>query len=309
MAGGAFLDSLAFGILSVVVLVMLGQGLSKRAAALELPFLAAAVTAGWFMPQAYGIMNEPTLPPGGYALTIIYAAGCLVALAVGWGRFSRSERAELPIYSDQRLLSGAAVLSVVGFAAYTQIFQVDVERTVDGLSTGIVTVLFFFSKLQYFGLAIAIVLLMRRFSWFALALVLFDLNTVLSFVLYGGRRGPAVFVILIVLTSLWFGRRVLIPRVLLIAGIAICALLANGISTYRQSVYELGRIPTLSELLQLDLIGESTGIGENFEVRNAVTYVAATFETTNYDFGAQYWNFFIFSFLPAQFVGAETKAA
>jgi hypothetical protein len=309
MTGEMSIDVVSFGLLAIVVLVLIGRGLATRSGILELPFLAAAVTGGWFMPQAYGLLGEATLPPGGYALTMIYTAACLCALALGWGKVAGVGSAKFQGYSEQKLMFAAIVLSVLGFAAYTQIFQVDIERTETGLSTGIVTVLFFFSKLQYFGLAIAITLLMRRFSWLALAVVLFDLNTILSFVLFGGRRGPAVFVALILATSLWFGRRIIVPRPALIAGFVAGALLINGISSYRQAVFELGRIPSLSEVLELDLVEASIGLGDNFEVRNAVHYIAAAFESSNYDFGAQYWNYFIFSYVPGQFVGAETKAA
>src|SRR5687768_15088004 len=101
------MNGAAFAILAAVAAAILTIGLVTRAGTLQLPFLAAATTAGWFIPQAYGLLSDPLLPDGGYPLTMLYAASCLVAIAVGWHRVRPAVRFAAPTYDDSRLLIGA----------------------------------------------------------------------------------------------------------------------------------------------------------------------------------------------------------
>jgi hypothetical protein len=278
---------------------------------LRFSFMAALVVAGWFIPQALGLVDDLMLPDGGFALTMFYASACLVAVHLGDVLTKRPLSVNVVAYDEKRLLIGAWVLSAVGLFAYSLIFRIDIETNQQGLSTGLVTILFFFSKLQFFGFGIALLLLLSRWSWPALAVVLIDLNTFSGFVLFGGRRGPAVDIALIIICILWFQRRLMVSRVALVATAAAAAILVNSIGEYRSLVANNARLPTLEELFEIDFLGNFIRITEEgfYEVRNAINYVAAAFETANYDFGLSYWNFLIFSYIPGQIVGADVKAA
>jgi hypothetical protein len=304
-------NELSLIVLMAVAGALILRGLLLKTGPLRYPFLAALVVAGWFIPQAIGLTHDVLLPEGGYALTMFYASACLVAVFLGDVLAKRPASVAVVAYDERRLLIGAAVLSAVGLLAYSMIFRVDREVNEQGLTTGIVTILFFFSRLQYFGYGIALLLLLNRWSWPALAIVLIDLNSILGFVLFGGRRGPAVDIILITLCMLWFQRRILVPRLALIGGAAVAAIVVNSIGQYRSLVATNERLPTLEEFFTIDFLETFTQITQEgfFEVRNAITYIAATFETGNYNFGMGYWNSLVFSYIPAQFVGADLKAA
>jgi hypothetical protein len=305
------MNELSLIVLMAVSGALILRGLLLKTGPLRYPFLASLVVAGWFIPQAIGLTNDVLLPEGGYTLTMYYASACLVAVFLGDVLAKQPASVTVVAYDEKRLLVGAAVLSAVGLLAFSMIFRVDREVNEQGLTTGIVTILFFFSRLQFFGFGIALMLLLNRWSWPALAIVLIDLNSILGFVLFGGRRGPAVDIVLITLCMLWFQRRILVPRLALIGGAAVAAIVVNSVGHYRSLVAANERLPTLEEFFSIDFLENFTQITQEgfYEVRNAITYIAATFETSNYNFGLSYWNHLVFSYIPAQFVGADLKAA
>ena len=59
-----------FGVvmLSAITLVLIVRGFAEKAGFLRFPFLLAVVTAGWFIPQAIGLLNDNSLPSGGFGL-------------------------------------------------------------------------------------------------------------------------------------------------------------------------------------------------------------------------------------------------
>lgn len=295
---------------------MLFRGLTRRAGTLQFPFLAGAVMASWFLPQAMLLMDRGELPSGGYDMTMMMAMFCMIAVLFGTGRVSRLDRPEKEEHDERRLLHAAVGLSVIGATAYALILQTPVTQTADGLTTGIVTIYFFLFKAQYFGLAISLLILFQRFSFTALALVAFNVMTMSGFILFGGRRGPMVELAMITFCALWFQRRVAPPRFLFVIIIIGSALFFNMIGEYRSLVQRTnenagGQLPKLSEVLEINFIESFLAYSESrtHEVRNAIYAVAAAAKELEFTFGAEYWNFFVFRYVPGQFVGHDLKAA
>jgi hypothetical protein len=304
------MNEAALAILISVTVALMVRGLSTREGFLRYSFLVALVMAGWFIPQAIGLLDDESLPENGFSLTMLYAAACLAAVYNGESKYRYKPR-PIYTYNSNKLLIGAGVLSVIGLWAYAQIFSVELKYTEEGLTTGTFTILYFFSKLQYFGLGIAVLVLLRGWSWPAFLIVALTMNSVLGIILFGGRRGPAVDVALIVLCMLWFQRRILVPRAILLGCAALGALFVNVAGQYRSIVSKTGRLPTFDELMAIDFLGAFFAVTRDgfHEVRNAIMYVIATFESFNYNFGAGYWNYLVFSYVPGQIVGANVKSA
>lgn len=313
------MNSISLGALIAVTLAMLVSGLRTRDGIIRFPFLAAAVCGGWFIPQAIGLVDDATLPEGGYALTMIYAAACMGAIWLG--NASRAVRQEsFQDFDERRLLIAAAGLSLIGGIAYSQILTTPAQQNELGLTTGIVTIYFFFAKLQYFGLALALLLLLKRFSQRALALVLINLSMTMSFVLFGGRRGAAVEIAMIIITCLWFRRRIIPPRTAILAAVVLAAIVGNSIASYRSLVEEINtyqardqevRLPAINELLEIPFFDDFKTLLEkgSYEATNAVYTIAASSETFRFSLGVEYWNYLVFSYVPAQLVGREIKDA
>jgi hypothetical protein len=121
-------------------------------------------------------------------------------------------------------------------------------------------------------------------------------------------------VVLILGCALWFQRRLQPPRTFVIVGVVATALLFNAIGEYRRLVTTINeysteaRLPTLDEFLQIDFFGKYS-LDTAFEARNAIYFTAATAETFKFNFGLEYWNFFVFRYVPGQFVGKDLKEA
>ena len=314
------MDTLALLFLIAVTIAMLLKGIAKRGAGiLQFPFLAAAVMAGWFLPQAIKLVADSTLPLGGYALTMLYAAVAMYALGLGDKARLRSRRS-IAQYDERGLSLGAFVLSLVGAAAFALILRTPAAKTAEGLTTGIVTIYFFFYKAQYFGYALALNLYLRRPSALMLALIIFNITSFSSFVLLGGRRGLAVELALITACAFWFQRRWLIPKTLMLTSIFLGAIFTASAGRYRSLVHTINdpsvltggpRLPTLEEFFSIDWISGFLEVSREatFEVTNAIHYVAAAWDTLSFDLGTSYWNFLVFSYVPGQFVGHDLKSA
>jgi len=311
------LEYISLYVLVGVTAYLLLRGLLSRPNMLKFPFLASAVVAGWFIPQAIGLVDDPRLPQGGFVLTMMMASLCLLATVLGEKSTRPKPNILIARYDRRQLLIGAAVLSAVGLAAFNLILRTPAQVNDAGLTTGVVTILFFFSTLKFFGLAIALLLLLERFSWPALVIVAVDLNAIASFVLFGGRRGPAVEAFLIVACALWFQRRFILPRTVLIVAVVVASFLGNSIGEYRRLVtsineYRTGeeaRLPGIDEILQIDFLDDFGRVLESgsYEARNAVMYIAGSQETGQFDFGTGYWNYLVFRYVPGQLVGFNIK--
>lgn len=304
------MDVIGLFILISVCVVLFLSGWLRRSGYLHFPFLAALVTLGWFLPQAIRLLDSTRLPANSFMLTMLYTSACLLAALLAWRKRERFVSIpDIPQYNSNKLMIYSAVLSAVGLLAYSTIFRIQWNFTDDGLTTGLVTILFFFAKLKYFGLAIAMALLFRKFSWVAFAIVAINLNAISGFLILGGRRGPLVFVLLMIAVLLYFRRGVVIPKAALIISFVLATLFVNGAGTYRQLVEAQGRMPTINELLESGITEATYAENKAFEVTNAINYVAASYESFQYNYGIQYWNFFVFSYIPGQLIGASNKKA
>src|SRR5258707_8447881 len=89
-------------------------GLARHGRIYEYPFLVGAVWVGWFLPQAVGLLNDYSLPEGGYALTIFVATLCVVATFTGYNSQPRPLQAFAWRFDPRRLQTVALVFSLIG---------------------------------------------------------------------------------------------------------------------------------------------------------------------------------------------------
>ena len=142
-----------------------------------------------------------------------------------------------------------------------------------------------------------------------------DILMILGVVVFGGRRGPATELGLIIGSAFWFQRRLLPSRMVIAAALVVGTLFVNSVGDYRRLLetinYTEARLPTISEILQLDFLGTmGSEIDQgSYEVTNAIYDIAAVSKSGNFDFGLVYWNYLVFKYVPAQIVGKDMKDA
>lgn len=81
--------------------------------------------------------------------------------------------------------------------------------------TGMPVVYLFFAQLMPYGTAIAVLCFARRPSWFAIAIILFDLVFYLDRILVTGKRAETIQLVLMFLLAFWFYRRIVVPRTIM----------------------------------------------------------------------------------------------
>lgn len=308
-------------ILTLVALAIFIRGLATRSGAIQFPFLFAAVMIGWFLPQAYLLIGRSATPPAGLSITMGYATLCLLAVLVADRTKVPSRGRKFENFDEQKLLIGAALMSAVGALAYYGILNTQASTTSEGLTTGIVTVYFFFYQLQYYGLALCLIVFLHSRSPVALALLIFNLSTISGFIFFGGRRGPLFEVVLIAMSALWFQWRYAPPRFVIILGLVAGALFVVSAGEYRRVVQSVNqdveygnveaRLPTIDEIAEIDFAEAFVNYDERRtdEVRNATYEISAATNSLNFDFLTRHWNYLVFKYVPAQFVGQDVKSA
>jgi len=294
-----------------LVMCFLAGGLFFRPERMyQFPFLAGVMTFGFLLPQIPALVNDPFLPAGAYAKTMLMGCLSLAMLALGW-RFAKRPLNFLTMsFSERRLIWAAAALSGFGAVFYFLLSRLPGEVSIGIQMTGIPVVYLFFAQLMPYGLAIALLCFARRPSWLALFIIIFDLVFYLDRILVTGKRAEAIQLVLMILLALWFYRRIVVPRSLMLIGILAGTFLMTSMGDYRQITRAASGF-VLDDILEIDYAANFNETLERggLEMRNAVQRIDEIDRRLEFDYGKFHWNRVIFTFVPAQLVGSKIKEA
>jgi len=292
-------------------------GLQSRDRMIQFPFLAAVAFMGWVTPQLLGLTSYPSRPPGALEKTIFMASLCLLACWAGYVFNRRPARLFEWRFDRRRLVWASAVLSLLGAFFFYQVslLAVDVIATFGGEWTGVITIYIFLARLLAAGFAMALLLHLAKPTWPTLIIVLFGLSFYLDRILIHGRRADAVELCLMVLMALWFQRRWLPPRSLMIGAFLLGALFVNSIGDYRSTMLGKDRYSWsgagVTKILEIDFAGNLHRIVEgeepSYELYNAMLSIEATDRRLDFDYGLSLWNGFVQRYIPGQFLGPGVK--
>jgi hypothetical protein len=295
--------------LTVLCLALLVWGTTKPGRVYEFPFLTGAVMAGWVLPQIFGLAGNAFLPVDALAKTVLFMILCIGACYFGYVWQSK-RKFPLDFHYDQAaLLRVCAGLTLFGGSFYFAVSRLPEEQLAMTQFSGLSVAYLFFADVLAYGFAIALLLFFRDRSRLALALALFASSFYLERIVFGGRRGDVVQVVLMVLLAIWFQRGKVMPIPLMIVAMLGGSLVFNSIDQYRaiatskdgQDWKKITQIDFLGNLKQLSAHG-----GE--EMTNVVYNIAAKDAEMDLDFGAFNWNMLVFNYVPAQIVGQDFKA-
>lgn len=293
------------------VLCLLAGGLLARPERMyQFPFLAGVMTFGFLLPQLPALVHDRFLPSGAYAKTMIMGILSLAMLVLGWRMARRPIKLLRMSFSETRLLWAAAGLSVFGAIFYFLLSRLPGDVSIGMQMTGMPVVYLFFAQLMPYGLAIALLCLARRPSWFALAIILFDLVFYLDRILVTGKRAEAIQLLLMILLAFWFYRRMVVPRIIMFAGIFAGTFLMTSMGDYRQITRAASGF-VLDDIIEIDYAANFNETLERggLEMRNAVLRIDEIDRRLEFDYGKFHWNRIVFTFVPAQLVGARIKDA
>lgn len=293
-----------------ICLGLLGWGFLKPSRIYQYPFFMGGIFIAFIAPQAISLVeNQDTLPPAALQSVLLMSCLCAAMAWIGYQlkpsqRFIRKFDFDL---DETRVLHAGIVFVLIGYLCEFLISRMPVEVTSTGAWTGIITIYVFFGSLVYPGFTMILMHTARypRLSNFLLAL--FAGLLPLRIIILGGRRQPAATLLVTVGLVLFFQRRVFPPRWLAAATIFFTLVAIPMTGAYR-NIAKSGEWGQLAELQPIENMQTYIEQGDILELRNAAYIVDTATKTGDYKYGTGFWDVFVYSFVPAQFVGADVKA-
>lgn len=306
--GGGEMDWALLLLLTILTGGFLVHGLLGRARFYEYPFLAAAVFFSFVIPQIPGLANSRFVSDDALAKTLFLTCLCLVMVGLGWRAGTRIRTFGDVQFSETRLLHCAALLSLAGAYFFYKFGQLPDEDRLRGQHTGTAVAYLFFAKLLTYGLAVALICYVNRRSRLALVIIAFDLLLYLHRIAITGKRGETTELLMMIALALWFQKRWVVPRPVVMMGVAASLVALLGVEQYRQATL-YNDAPDWGAVMNIDIGRKWEGLLKEGgpEMRNAVSAIEWVDRSRAFDFGTYHWNQIVFSYVPAQLVGYDFK--
>jgi hypothetical protein len=288
---------------------LLGWGLIRPERVYQYPFFMGGIFVSFILPQAIALINKPG-PVSQQALERVLLMSCLCA-AMCWLGYqlppSRNFIKKLDLAIDpKKLFQGGILFVLIGYVSTLLIFRLPESVRENTQWTGIITIYVFFSTLIYPGLTIILLSTLRRPTFSKILLTAFAAALPLQTIILYGRREPTATFILTIGLSLYFICKLVPPRWLVITFVIIALLAIPLTGTYR-AIAKTGDWSKLQEIKPLETLESFVQEGEGLELMNAALLMDAAVQTNQYGYGVEYWNTFVFRFIPAQLVGVNFK--
>lgn len=314
LAFALFLANAASAVLVAAVCFARGAGY------VTFPFLASCTFLGWYLPQAWVLLDDPSLGSGSLARLLAMSLLCFWAMVLGWtvGLGTRWRR-PLPLFlPEPRLVPPVALITALAWTMTVLIEMQPAAQRAASQWSGPLTILHFFASVGVVSLMLSTALVLQRRS--AATLTLFVLNAALYLpdILVYFRRADVFEFVLALLLGLVFVRGAIVPRAILAAAAVAGFLFVHGVGELRAlgggyRLTEAGqlapRLPRQAEIAAIDWAGalDHGARRDISEVRNAAVFLDTVELTASLSLGAQFWNRLVLSYVPGQIVGWEAK--
>lgn len=316
------MEAFSFYLLVAASSWVLFMGFSKEAGYLELPMLFAIVYVGWVLPQLWQIRQHVDAVGIEYITTLnSFCLVCLLGTLIGWkqalhAHYKRGWIApSVPPPSYSYILRATILITLIAWSMRIGIGLHDIEDRNTSTWSGPITILAFFSHLQTLSLFLSFYVALRHRTGIAYALLAANLLLYIPLMLVYFRRRSMIDFFFCALMSLYFTRRILIPKLVLILALPIGVMVVFGIGALRGLAVGDGtsewQMPRVSDMFAIDFVS-LTPFGTDSattEMMNAVSLVRLADQFGFHTWGAESWNHVVFQWIPAQIVGANLKLA
>ena len=300
-------------------MMMVAFHLLNKTRVYEFPFWAGVLALGWFYPMAIGgYSNVGTYPDSAYANGMLFSTLCTLALWAGYGKAVMAVPIKISwlnaLFNEKRLMLIGAIFVVGGMFFYWKLQSLPAEMLARSQWSGAAVKYLFLANIFKFGfIALWIVYLWQDRLVVPKLLVFLvpSLLLLLSAAVLDGRRGEMMNVFAYIFIPLWFVRRIIVPRLMLGAGLVAGLIFINSIGIYRSIMKhtELSVTDRIEMASKEDytsasktLIKEGGGDFDNYIYMRQVTA-----EDFRFDGGLKHWNEFVGNYVPAQLVGRGVK--
>jgi hypothetical protein len=300
---------LAFLILFCIA--ALGWGLEKMSRVYQFPFFMGGIFIAFLVPQAIALYVTSRLPSKAalervLLMSVLCLAMCLMSYALPSSpKLIRSLNFSV---NPKRLFHGGLFLASLGFVFSFLALNTEITLNSRGQLTGLRTIYSTFAYLSIPGLAILLLLALKRPTIVNISAALFAAFIPLYRIVVFGRRETIAAFLLAIGLALFFQKRVTPPRTLAIAAIVFALLVIPLIGQYRR-VSASGNWNLLWDLDPIGNLQNMVESAKDLELEYAALQMDATVKSGQHGYGLGYWNILAFRFIPAQLLGRGFKEA
>jgi hypothetical protein len=303
------MEQIYFWVFALTLIGMLLRGVASPERMYEYPYFMAAAFAVFILPQAISLLRFPGIVrhediEAVLLMSVLCLGMCLIGYrlpASFWLLAHTSVRV-----SSNRLLQGGIIFIVCGSVFAYLISQMSPEETGGSMWTGKVTILDFFAKLVYPGFSICLAIALQRGGTIPWACTILGALIPIQTVIFAGRRELAVVFALTLGLALFFQRRFIPPRSLVLGALVFAMLAIPTTGAYRRAM-SAGSFADVREIDLLENFDRLLNEESILELRNAAMIMGAISHLGMYEYGTGYWDQLVFRFVPAQLIGSEMK--
>lgn len=302
------MQKFSFDFFIITSFLLLLWGMLKPERVLQYPFFMGGIFVAFLVPQAIVIIRYPgPAPITSIYRILLYGALCAVMCVIGYSFNVKEEwLASIDgVVNPHKLLKVGFILAIFGTLCQLILGNIEIETRYGGW-TGPATILAFLSGTIWFGFSIFLLhgLYWRRFYSIVLATLTFLVISPSIFDL--GRRQITATTVIILGLALFFTRRILPPRWLVLVLILSTTFLIPVVGQMRGGFWgELftGNLSFEDVRRPFERLQE----GKTLELRNAALMAEQAVLTGRYGYGTGIWNSIVFQYVPAQWFGREFK--
>ncbi len=285
----------------------------------EFPFWAGAIALGWFFPQAIGgFLNSGQYPAGAYSGGMFFASLCTIGLWVGYNKTKKRIQVTnswLDIsFAEDKLYVSGAVLCCLGYYFQWKLQSLPEEMLASTQWSGATVKYLFLASIGKVGFLVLWLMYISGRKLFAPKLLIFvmpGLYMAVYTAFVQGRRAGMMNLVSYVLVGLWFCKRIIVPRSIIIAGLVVGITLVNSIGIYRDIMRnkDVSLVERFSVASKADYTSNTKKIAGSAgpEFNNYIIFRQVYSDIGKYDFGAYHWNGTVGNFVPSQLVGRAFK--
>lgn len=276
----------------------------------QYPFITASIFIAFIIPQGIALLKNPGTVVSSEALARVFLMSCL-CISMAWLgyqlpiNFSLSKKLSVPL-DEKRVFIIAMIFVLIGYIATILILRLPVEMREASRWTGIITIYNFFRQLIFPGFAILLIFYLKYANFSRLSCVILSSPPIISNIIFEGRREVTIAFSLVVCLSLYFVKKITVPRGVSILALLIITIAIPLVGQYR-AIAESGNWDQLNELKPVESFTNYIEEGKILELRNAAIVMDATVKTGQYGYGLSYWNSFVTFYIPGQLVGTGLK--
>ncbi|GAA0306356.1 hypothetical protein GCM10009087_15360 [Sphingomonas oligophenolica] len=304
-------------ILSIVVIALGVVPLIWPRAIFEYPFVVGMLLSVWLLPQAWAVERDGLAGAFDPTETWTYMTLCIIFLCAGYiaGRMIGKQRAAKvravigSMYNEKRMTQASAALIAVGAISYVLMERMAATNDYTGGWTGIIIVYGLLAMCLVFGAALTFLIFLRTGDKFALILFVTATGIYLPILLISVKREFIFDFAVIIFGGLFLVRKIVPPRIVLIALCLIGGFIINKAGDIRGYVHD-NDSSLVGALTSADVLSgqyaSKSGV-EAAEVTGAVTDIAIASELGDYHPFVGLYNGMVSRYFPAVIFGRNAK--